>query len=204
MGPPPSGYPVRVEIDYPERLSRLLIFVKWLLALPHYIVLILYLIAIWVGAIVAFFAILFTGNVPRGLWDFIFGYNRWALRVWAYVGLLRDEYPPFSNGPEDYPARLDCEYPERLSRGLIFIKWLLIIPHWIVLIFYALAVIVVSIIAWFAILFTGSYPRGLFDFVVGYVRWNTRVNVYCGQFSGYNPYVGGLLRDEYPPFSNEP
>ena len=196
-----SPYPVQVEIDYPERLSRLLIFVKWLLALPHYIVLALYGIAVWLAAIAAWFAILFTGSIPPGLFDFILGFNRWLLRVSAYVSLLRDEYPPFTNQPVDYPARLECDYPQKLSRGLIFIKWLLVIPHLIILVFYGIAVLFVLIIAWFAILFTGRYPRGLFDFAVGFLRWNTRVTVYSGQWSAYNPYVGGLLRDEYPPFS---
>ncbi len=200
---PEPAYPIRVEIDYPERLSRLLIFVKWLLALPHYIVLLGYGIVVWFCAIGAFFLILFTGNVPRDLWDFILGYDRWSLRVQAYVGLLTDEYPPFTNQPADYPARLECEPPESLSRGLIFVKWLLVIPHWIVLVFYFIAVLFVSIFAWFAILFTGAYPRGLFDFVVGFVRWGTRVVVYSGSVSSYNPYIGGLLRDEYPPFSGK-
>ncbi len=78
------------------------------------------------------------------------------------------------------------------------------IPHLIVIIFYAVAALVVSIIAWFAILFTGGYPRSLFDFVVGFLRWSARVSIYSGSWSSYNPYVGGLLRDEYPPFSNRP
>lgn len=199
----PKAYPATIEIDYPERLSRLLIFVKWLLAVPHYIVLILYGIVAWFAAVAAFLLILFTGAIPDGLWNFILGYNRWTLRVGAYVGLLTDEYPPFTNQPENYPARLECEYPESLSRGLIFIKWLLVIPHTIILIFYALAAFVVTVIAWFAILFTARYPQGLFDFVVGYARWQTRATLYSGSWSAYNPYVGGLLRDEYPPFSNK-
>ena len=197
------GYPVKVEIDYPEKLSRLLIFVKWLLALPHYVVLLVYGVAVWFAGVGAFFIILFTGGLPKGLWDFILGFDRWSLRVSAYVSLLTDAYPPFTNQPQDYPVRLTCDYPEKLSRGLIFVKWLLVIPHWIILVFYAIAVIVVSIIAWFAILFTARYPRGLFNFVVGFLRWSTRVTVYSGQFSNYNPYVGGLLRDEYPPFRLE-
>jgi hypothetical protein len=199
-----SSYPVSVEIDYPENLSRLLIFVKWLLALPHYIVLIAYGIACWVCAIIAFFAILFTGNIPAGLWDFILGYNRWGLRVWAYVGLMTDEYPPFTNQPVAYPARIETQRPESQARLLVLVKWLFVIPHFIILIFLILAALVVSIIAWFAILFTGKYPRGMFDFVEGVIRWNSRVQVYSGSFSGYNPYVGGLLRDEYPPFSLKP
>ena len=197
-----SPYPVRVDFDYPERLSRLLIFVKWLLAIPHYIVLILYGIAAWFAAIAAWLIILFTGNVPWGLFDFILGFDRWGLRVSAYVALLTDEYPPFTNQPADYPARLECEYPEKLSRGLIFIKWLLVLPHFIVLVLYGIAVLFVSIAAWVVILFTAKYPRGLFDFVVGFLRWEMRVTIYSGQWGQYNPYIGGLLRDEYPPFSN--
>jgi len=197
-----APYPVTVTVEYPERLSRLLIFVKWLLAIPHFIVLLFYGIAVWFAAIGAWFAILFTGNQPRGLFDFIVGFDRWVLRASSYVMLLRDEYPPFTNEPGGYPVELHVEYPERLSRGLIFIKWLLAIPHWIVLMFYALAAGVVTIIAWFAILFTARYPEGLFDFVVGFYRWEMRVIAYQGTFSYYNPYVGGLLTDKYPPFSN--
>lgn len=195
-------YPVAVTVEYPDRLSRLLIFVKWLLAIPHVIVLLFYAIAVWFATIVAWFAILFTGNQPRGLFDFIVGFDRWVLRVSAYLALLTDEYPPFTNAPEWYPVDLHVEYPERLSRGLIFIKWLLAIPHWIILVFYGLAAGVVTIIAWFAILFTARYPEGLFDFVVGFYRWQLRVIAYQGTWAPYNAYVGGLLTDEYPPFSN--
>ncbi len=198
-----ASYPLRVEIDYPARLSRLLIFVKWLLVLPHFLILLLYMITLWFAAIGAWFSILFTGNIPSGLFGFILGYNRWYLRVWAYSSLLTDKYPPFTNGAEDnYPARLKCDYPPGLSRGLIFVKWLLVIPHLIVLTFYGLAVIFVSIAAWFAILFTARYPRGLFSFVVGFLRWDMRVTIYSGRWGQYNPYMGGLLHDAYPPFSN--
>ncbi len=196
-------YPIAVRVDYPERLSRLLIFVKWLLAIPHFIVLGLYMIGLFFVAIAAWFSILFTGNQPRGLFDVIAGFDRWWLRVIAYVWLLTDEYPPFSNEPGGYPVDLEVEYPERLSRGLIFIKWALTLPHWIVLVFYAMAAGVVTIIAWFAILFTARYPRGLFDFVVGYLRWYLRVVAYQGFLVYYVPtYMGGLLTDKYPPFSN--
>jgi hypothetical protein len=195
-------YPVTVTVEYPERLSRLLIFVKWLLAIPHLFVLIFYGIAVWFAAIGAWFAILFTGNQPRGLFDFIVGFDRWALRAGSYVGLLTDQYPPFTNQPGAYPVELHVEYPDQLSRGLIFIKWLLAIPHWIILVFYALAAGVVTIIAWFAILFTARYPQGLFEFVVGLLRWEMRVIAYQGIGTYYNPYVGGLLTDKYPPFSN--
>ena len=90
----------------------------------------------------------------------------------------------------EYPVIFNVEYPERLSRLLIFVKWLLVIPHLIVLYFYGIVVGIVMFLAWWAILFTGRYPKGMFDMVVGYNRWSARVNAYAS-----------LLRDEYPPFS---
>ena len=90
----------------------------------------------------------------------------------------------------EYPVTFEVEYPERLSRLLIFVKWLLVIPHLIVLYFYGIVVGIVMFLSWWAILFTGRYPKGMFDMVVGYYRWSARVNAYAG-----------LLRDEYPPFS---
>src|SRR3990170_290530 len=96
-----------------------------------------------------------------------------------------------AGAPDGYPLRFDIEYPERLSRWLIFVKWLLAIPHIIVLVFLYVAALVVWVIAWLAILFTGRFPRGLFDFLVGVSRWSLRVNAYAIL----------LLRDDYPPFS---
>ena len=89
-------YPLRYDVDYPEELSRWLIFVKWLLAIPHYIVLLFLLIAVYFAYIIAWFAILFTKRYPQGLFDFVVNVNRWNYRVGAYTALLRDEYPPFS------------------------------------------------------------------------------------------------------------
>lgn len=184
------AYPVTFDVDYPERLSRWLIFVKWLLAIPHFIVLMLYGIAYFVTLIIAWFAILFTGRYPRGLFDFAVGLLRWSIRVDVYTNLMRDEYPPFGTGG-DYPVRLEVEYPERLSRWKIFVKWLMVIPHMIILYGYSILASVITFVAFFIILFTGRYPRALFDLVVGYYRWNTRVYAYML-----------LLTDEYPPFTN--
>jgi Domain of unknown function (DUF4389) len=111
--PSPPMYPAIIEIDYPERLSRGLIFVKWLLAIPHVIILYGYGIVCWVAALAALVAILFTGNVPEGLWDFILGFDRWSLRLVAYFFLMTDEYPPFTNQDVDYPARLRCARPTK-------------------------------------------------------------------------------------------
>ncbi len=187
---PAPGYPLRYDVEYPEELSRWLIFVKWLLAIPQQIVLWALGMASGVIGFIAWFAILFTKRYPRGLFDFVVNVNRWSANVGAYTGLLRDEYPPFSWEPGQYAVTYEVDYPEELNRWLIFVKWFLAIPHYIVLLFLFIAAAVVGFIAWFAILFTKRYPRGLFDFVVGVNRWNLRVNAYTS-----------LLRDEYPPFS---
>jgi uncharacterized membrane protein HdeD (DUF308 family) len=184
------GYPLRYDVEYPEELSRWLIFVKWLLAIPHFIILYLLGIASSVVGIIAFFAILFTKRYPQGLFDFVVNVNRWGANVGAYYGLFRDEYPPFSWDPGQYAVTYEVDYPEGLNRWLPLIKWLLAIPHYIVLLFLFIAAYFVYIIAWFAILFTKRFPRGLFDFIVGVNRWNYRVGAYTA-----------LLRDEYPPFS---
>lgn len=177
------------DVDYPESLSRWKIFVKWLLAIPHLIVIWLFGYVIGIVWFIAFLAILITGKYPRGLWDFSLLYLRWSNNVTAYAFLfLRDEYPPFGDAP--YPVRLELQYPNQLSRLLIFVKWLLIIPHVIVLMFVGIAMYVCVVIAFFAILITGNYPRGLFDFVVGATRWTNRVNAYWL-----------LMTDRYPPFS---
>jgi hypothetical protein len=189
---PAPEYPAIFDVEYPEHLSRWKIFVKWLLAIPHFIIVSLLLMVNSVLILIAFFAILFTKKWPRGLFDFSIQIQRWTANVIVYaVSLQRDEYPPFSGDRGQYPVTLDVEYREDLSRWMIFVKWLLVIPHMIVLTFVLLAAYVVIFIAFFAILFTGRYPRGMFDFVVGTGRWVTRVNAYAQW----------LMTDRYPPFS---
>jgi len=177
-------------VEYPQQSSRLLIFVRWLLVIPH--VLLLYLVGMLTGVIgfVAWFAILFTGRYPRGMWDFVVMAQVWSTNVASYILMLRDEYPPFGEGT--YPVQFDLVYPAQLSRGLIFVKWLLIIPHLIVLWFLGIAGFFAYILAWFAILVTGRYPRGLFRFMEGLLRWSLRVGIYSN-----------LLTDHYPPFTME-
>lgn len=187
---PQDTYPIRVDISYPEDLSRWLIFVKWLLSIPHYIILYFLELAVYVVTLIAVFAILFTAKYPEGLFKFAVGFRRWQLNYYAYLFLLRDEYPPFSMDPGQYPAVLEVDYPERLNRFLPLIKWLLVIPSLIVLLALYIAGIVVTFIAFFAILFTKTYPRGMFDFMVGVFRWTQRATGYYYLFT-----------DKYPPFS---
>lgn len=197
--PPPTS-PVRVEGDLQPELSRWLWLVKWLLLIPHLIVLVFLWIAFVLTTIAAFFAILFTGRYPRTLFDFNVGVLRWTWRVmfYGYNALGTDRYPPFSLGAEpDDAARLDIAYPEQLSRGLVLVKWwLLALPHYVVVVAFTsgfwrgpglLAALV--FIAAVALLFTGRYPRGLFDFAMGLNRWALRVGAYAA-----------LMTDAYPPF----
>jgi hypothetical protein len=195
IGPPsgvglwPSSDPLlELEIDYPERLSRWKIFVKWLFAIPHFIVLSFFNMLVAIIVWIAWFVILFTKRYPDSLYKLVLTYMRWTANVNAYVMLQRDEYPPFGEGP--YPVRLDLPYPAELSRWMIFIKWLLIIPSIIVYAFVGLALLIGLFIAWWAILITGSMPRGLFDFITGVNRWGYRINAYTW-----------LMTDKYPPFS---
>ncbi len=187
---PASGYPTQFDIEYPEELSRLLIFVKWLLAIPHLFVLYALGAVLAVITLIAFFAILFTTRYPEGLFKIAVGVQRWQANVYAYMFLMRDEYPPFSWDSGEYPLTVEIEYPDTLNRWLPLIKWLLIIPNMIVLMLVGLIAYLLIFVAWFAILFTGNFPRGMFDFVVGAQRWSLRLNAYIY-----------LMRDEYPPFS---
>ncbi len=189
----PGSYPIRYDVAYPEHLSRWLIFVKWLLAVPHFLIVYFLTLAFEVVTFIAFFAILFTKKYPDGLFKFAVGTRRWQANVSAYVGLLRDEYPPFSMDAGQYAVTYDVEYPQELSRWLIFVKWLLVIPHIVVIALLGIAVLVLGVIAWFAILFTGRFPRSLFDFIVGVQRWSERANGYVLFFT-----------DAYPPFSLKP
>jgi hypothetical protein len=140
-------------------------------------------------AFVSWFAIVFTGKQPRGLWDFADYYLRWRSRAVAYGALLRDEYPPFGDG--DYPSAFGLgEYPEERRRWSVGLRLFYLIPHAVVLFFIGIVWAITALIGWLAILFTGSYPEGLYRFAIGYLRWSLRVEAYAL-----------LMHDEFPPFS---
>ncbi len=187
---PAPGAPTQFDVEYPDELSRLLIFVKFLLAIPHLLILYALSGVLSVITIIAFFAILFTTRYPEGLFKIAVGVMRWQANVYAYILLMRDDYPPFSWESGEYPLTLEVEYPGTLNRWLPLIKWLLIIPNLIVFFIVMIVAFLLIFVAWFAILFTGNFPRGMFDFVVGTMRWSLRVNAYTY-----------FMRDEYPPFS---
>jgi hypothetical protein len=209
----PSAYPLRVEGELDGNLSRWLWLVKWVLLIPHFVVLVFLWIALVVVTVVAFFAILFTGRYPRAIFDFNVGVLRWTWRVgfYSYSALGTDRYPPFTLADvPDYPARLDVEYPQALSRGLVLVKWwLLALPHYLVVGVFAGGawaglnaasdngtwssggglIGLMVFISGVALLFTGRYPRSIFDFVMGMNRWVFRVAAYAT-----------LMTDAYPPF----
>jgi hypothetical protein len=207
-----SRYPLRLEGALAPSLNRGLWLVKWVLAIPHFFVLFFLWIAFLLTSVIAFFAILFTGRYPRGLFDFNVGVLRWSWRVgfYSYSALGTDEYPPFTlKDVPDYPAHLDVEYPQSLSRGLVLVKWwLLALPHLLIVAVFvggastavngsdmqwiALSGGLIGLLVFFAavaLLFTGRYPRTIYDFVLGMNRWVFRVAAYTA-----------LMTDRYPPF----
>jgi hypothetical protein len=171
-------------------------FFNWVLAIPHLLVVSVINYAVGVVVLIAWFAILFTGKFPPGLFRFLAMARRYQWRTVSHAMGLREPYPPFefemvSEDPgTDPPARYSVDEPEVLSRGLIFIKWLLAVPHFIALFFVFIGVFFAWIVGAFAVLFTGAWPQGIRDFIVGSTRWTERVMAYVY-----------LMRDEYPPFS---
>jgi roadblock/LC7 domain-containing protein len=216
VGPPitpgaGAPYPARLEIAYPDRFNRVTTAFRLVLVIPIVIVsrvltgegiqdvraaggnrVMTTSAGITGGLFLAtLMMILFRQRYPRWWFDFALELTRFSARIGAYVALLTDQYP---STVEQQAIALDVDYPDverDLNRWLPLVKWLLAVPHYIVLVFLALGAVVAVIIAWFAILFTGRYPRSLFDYVVGVGRWGLRVQAYAVL----------LVTDRYPPFS---
>jgi hypothetical protein len=198
MAPTPAGAgPVQLALDAPLTVARWRVIGNLILAIPHFVILLVLSLVLNVVTIIAWFAILFTGNYPQGLFDFSAGILRYQWRVLTFYFFMREPYPAFGvptgpGDPGDDPAKLFIARPERLSRGLIFIKWLLLIPVAVVLIILGIGAYVALIIAFFAVLFTGKWPEGLRNYVIGVFRLGMRLNVYHY-----------LMSDVYPGFSTQ-
>jgi Domain of unknown function (DUF4389) len=214
--PPSPTYAARLDIDYPDQLDRLTTFFRLIWVIPIGIILSLLTasasstvtvvnqsgeivsrsVQSGGGIVGGLFAatllmILFRQLYPRWWFDFALALNRFGARVSAYMALLTDQYP---STEDEQTVHLELDYPDvpvQLNRWLPLVKWFLAIPHYIVLFFLSIGAFFAIVIAWFAILFTGRYPRGLFDYVVGVGRWALRVNAYAVL----------LVTDKYPPFS---
>jgi hypothetical protein len=206
-------YPLQLEGELAPRLNRGLWLVKWLLIIPHVLVLAVLWVAFFATSVAAFAAILVTGRYPRAIFEFNVGVLRWTWRVafYSYSALGTDRYPPFTLADvPDYPARLSVAYPQSLSRGLVLVKWwLLALPHYCVVAIFAGGAYagwnatngsdawtsgggLIGVLVCFAaivLLVRGHYPRGIYELVLGMNRWVFRVAAYAA-----------LMTDTYPPF----
>jgi hypothetical protein len=188
------AYPVHFEVEHQERYSRLSTFFRIFLAIPHLIWVALWGIATEFVVILAWFAILFTGRYPRGLFGFVSSFLSYSTRVGCYLFLLTDKFPPFTGGsPGDgYPVQVSVDWPERLSRLTTFFRLFLAIPAYLVLYVLQLLGRLLAFFAWFVVVFMGRLPKGLFEVMELPQRYQLRVTAYLG-----------LVTDAYPWFQEE-
>ncbi|HEX7299800.1 MAG TPA: DUF4389 domain-containing protein [Solirubrobacteraceae bacterium] len=187
------SYPVTFEADYVERRSRLTTFFRLILAIPHFIVMTLYGFAACVVVLIAWFALLFTGRWPRGMYDFVAGFLRYSTAVNGYIYLLTDAYPPFGPDVDAYPVRLNIAPPkEEYSRLKVLFRVILAIPPY--LITYAMQIVaqIGALLAWFAIVVLGRQPKGLQDMIVLGLSYQQRAYAYMG-----------LITEDWPPFTDD-
>lgn len=188
-----TSYPVKLVGEYEERVNRFLWLIKWLLLIPHIVVLWLLSIPVIVTLPVSWLAVIILGRNPFFLWNYHAGLLRWSWRInfYSYQAGDTDQYPPFAfQSREEYPADLIIEYPESSSRLTGLFRWILIIPHWIITAILSEIVNILVLFALLFLLFTGRYSQDLFNIIMGLNRWIYRTNAY-----------GWLLVDAYPPFS---
>jgi ABC-type uncharacterized transport system YnjBCD permease subunit len=190
------SYPAQLDFRGTPQIARWRPLVQWLLAIPQLFIAYLLMILREILTLFSFFAVVFTGHLPRPLFDLIAMTFRYEWRAASYALFLHDDYPPFDFQPIAADNGMDPHtfvtfvYPERLSRVRPLVKWLLAVPHYLVLAALGVAALLVLVVGFVAVLLTGDYPLGLRDFLVGVYRYNLRVQAYVG-----------LLTDQYPPFS---
>jgi hypothetical protein len=192
-----DGYPVDFDVPYPsDGIDRWRPFLHGILVFPHAVVLFFILIGVLFASIGAWFAILFTGKYPPGIFNFILGFYRWQNRVTAYNNFMVDKYPPFTMDEDpQYPVRTRIDYPPdgKIARWRVFVAGIMAFPHYIVLLFLVIAQMVVFLVAFVAVTITRKWPEGLFKFALGVNRWSMRVGAYTY-----------WMTEEYPPFRLEP
>jgi hypothetical protein len=191
-----APYPTQLEFQGDLHIDRWRPLVQWLLAIPHLFIANVLRTLRNLLILISFFTVLFTKRIPRQLFDVIAMTFRYEWRATSYALFLHEDYPPFDFQPAaaddgvDIHSVVTFSYPEELSRWQPLVKWLLAVPHYVVLFFLMIASVFAVVVGFFAVLITGEYPERIRDFLVGVARWSLRVQAYVG-----------LLTDEYPPFA---
>jgi hypothetical protein len=188
------AYPVHFDVEHQERYSRLSTFFRLILVIPHHIVLFFYAIAAVVVVVIAWFAILFTGRYPSGMFGFMTGFIRYSTQVSCYQFLLTDRFPQFGGGSygDGYPVQVGIDEPERLSRLTTFFRPIMLIPPYVIVYVLTLLLELLAFFAWFVVIIIGRLPKGLFEVMELPARYGARFSAYAA-----------LATDAYPWFQEE-